>query len=99
MKEYVEKAAVEEMLENAQIISDGENCGYCTEDVNMGNIPTIDAAPVVRCGQCKHSRPLDRSDPYENSFVDGCVWCMMGRGDGVAKDQFCDEGERKEATP
>ena len=61
-------------------------------------IPTIDAVPVVRCGQCKHSRELDRSDPYENSFVDGCVWCMMGRGDGVAKDQFCDEGERKIET-
>ena len=60
--------------------------------------PTIDAEPVVRCGQCKHSRELDRSDPYENSFVDGCVWCMMGRGDGVAKDQFCDEGERKIET-
>lgn len=58
--------------------------------------PTIDAVPVVRCGQCKHSRELDRSDPYENSFVEGCVWCMMGRGDGVAKDQFCDEGEQKE---
>ena len=61
-------------------------------------IPTIDAVPVVRCGQCKHSRELDRSDPYENSFVDGCVWCMMGRGDGVAKDQFCDEGQRKIET-
>lgn len=60
--------------------------------------PTIDAVPVVRCGQCKHSRELDRSDPYENSFVDGCVWCMMGRGDGDAKDQFCDEGERKIET-
>lgn len=60
--------------------------------------PTIDAVPVVRCGQCKHSRELDRSDPYENSFVDGCVWCMMGRGDGVAKDQFCDEGQRKIET-
>ncbi len=57
------------------------------------------AVPVVRCGQCKHSRELDRSDPYENSFVEGCVWCMMGRGDGVAKDQFCDEGSKRRRTP
>ena len=62
----------------------------------IADTPTIDAVPVVRCGQCKHSRELDRSAPYENSFVEGCVWCMMGRGDGVAKDQFCDEGEQKE---
>ena len=65
----------------------------------ISQTPAADVVEVVRCGQCKHSRELDRSDPYENSFVDGCVWCMMGRGDGVAKDQFCDEGERKEATP
>lgn len=96
MKEYIERAAVEEMLENAQIITDGENCGYCTDDVNLNSIPAADVVEVVRCGQCKHSRELDRSDYYENSFVDGCVWCMMGRGDGVAKDQFCDEGERKD---
>ena len=62
----------------------------------ISDIESADVEPVVRCGQCKHSRELDRSDPYENSFVDGCVWCMMGRGDGVHRDQFCDEGESKE---
>lgn len=73
----------------------------CNEHMDHGPIDIDlgpDVVPVVRCGQCKHSRELDRSDPYENSFVDGCVWCMMGRGDGVAKDQFCDEGQRKIET-
>ena len=46
MKEYIERAAVEEMLENAQLISDGEYCGYCTEDVNLGSIPAADVAEV-----------------------------------------------------
>lgn len=46
MKEYIERAAVETMLENAQIITDGENCGYCTEDVNLGSIPAADVAEV-----------------------------------------------------
>ena len=46
MKECIERAAVEEMLENAQLISDGEYCGYCTEDVNLGSIPAADVAPV-----------------------------------------------------
>ena len=44
-----------------------ERCKNVTCDVKA--MPTIDAVPVVRCGQCKHSRELDRSDPYENSFA------------------------------
>ena len=35
MKRYIEQDAVEKMLEDAQLISDGEFCGYCTEDVNF----------------------------------------------------------------
>lgn len=46
MKEYIERADVEEMLENAQIISDGEYCGYCTEDVNLNSIPAADVVEV-----------------------------------------------------
>lgn len=62
---------------------------------DINDTPTVDAVPVVRCGDCKHSRELDRSDRYEDSFVDGCLWCMVGRGDGVLPDQFCDYGERE----
>lgn len=47
MAEYIERAAVEEMLGNAQIIFDGEYCGYCTEDVNLNSIPAADVVPVV----------------------------------------------------
>ena len=46
-KEYIERDAVYEMLENAQMISDGEYCGYCTEDVTISSIPAADVAPVV----------------------------------------------------
>lgn len=64
MKEHIERAAVEEMLENAHLISDGEYCGYCTEDVNLGSIPAADVAlvrhgrwhlaedAVFRCSEC-----------------------------------------------
>ena len=44
MKGYIERAAVEEMLENAQLISDGEYCGYCTEDVNL----VVSPPPTLR---------------------------------------------------
>lgn len=45
--DYIEREAVEKMLENAQIISDGENCGYCTDDISISSIPSADVAPVV----------------------------------------------------
>ena len=47
MSDYISRAAVEEVLEKAQIISDGENCGYCTQDVNITAIPAADVAPVI----------------------------------------------------
>lgn len=74
MKEYVEKAAVEEMLENAHLIDDGENCGYLTDDVRIGNIPTVDVVPVrhgtwtdigslsCRCSECGCKN--NRTTPY-----------------------------------
>lgn len=46
MAEYIERAAVEKMLEDAQLISDGEYCGYCTEDVSLNSIPAADVAEV-----------------------------------------------------
>ena len=50
MSEYIERAAVAKMLEDAQLISDGEYCGYCTEDVSLNSIPAADVAEV-RHGQ------------------------------------------------
>lgn len=49
---------------------------------------------VVRCKDCIHHRQLDRKDRYEDSFIEGCLWCMLGRGDGVMPEQFCDYGEK-----
>lgn len=52
-----------------------------------------DVVEVVRCKDCIHHRQLDRKDRYEDSFIEGCLWCMIGRGDGVMPKQFCDYGE------
>lgn len=46
MSEYIERAAVAKMLEDAQLISDGEYCGYCTEDVSLNSIPAADVVEV-----------------------------------------------------
>ena len=68
MKEYIEKAAVENMLETAQLISDGEYCGYCTEDVSLNSIPAAEVAEV------RHGRWIvhfDHFAPYQKCSVCG----------------------------
>ena len=60
----------------------------------VNSIPAVDAVQVVRCKDCQKSRPLKRKDPFENKFVDGCIWCME-HGDGVFEDGFCSYGERR----
>lgn len=55
--------------------------------------PTVDAVPVVRCQECKHSEKID----YQGRWL---YCCMRYAGPSVVrKDDFCSHGERKEATP
>ena len=50
--------------------------------------PTIDAAPVVRCRECKHR--------FFNECVDSHCCQLWGDGfDGVAENAFCSYGERR----
>ena len=50
-------------------------------------LPTIDAVPVVRCGECKHYNTTGCSV--------GFGWCeSMDRG--ASDEFFCSCGERKE---
>lgn len=47
MAKYIKREAVKEMLENAQICSEGEYSGYYTEDVKIDDIPVENVVPVV----------------------------------------------------
>lgn len=67
-KEYIEKQAVEDMIENAHIISEGEYCGYCTEDIDINSIPVADVAPVVHG---KWIRKV-KNDEYAMSLCSAC---------------------------
>ena len=67
---YIERKDIEEMLENAHIVSDGEYCGYCMDDIDLYSIPTADVvevrrgkwkvvytnkiATVYECSECNH---------------------------------------------
>ena len=52
--------------------------------------PTVDAVPVVRCRECKHSVKID----YQGRWL---YCCMRYAGPSVVrKDSFCSYGEREE---
>ena len=57
------------------------------EEINdfFDNTPTVDAVPVVRCGDCKHR-------DAGKGFCQGRGWPMQL----VPDDVFCDKGERSE---
>jgi len=56
MKEYIEREKVEKMLENVGMISDGEYSGYCTEDVNINNIPSADVRENIQAEWIRKSK-------------------------------------------
>ena len=55
--------------------------------------PTVDAVPVVRCGECKHHTAYRCKN-------DMALWkhmCRLGHGT-IGDEWFCADGERKEQT-
>ena len=80
MKTYIERAAVETMLENAQIITDGENCGYCTEDVNLGSIPAADVVEV------RHGRWIEDERTYPGPGLKNNLCSVCGEIAGSWKE-------------
>ena len=99
MSEYIEREAVEKMLENAQIITDGEYCGYCTEDVNLGRISAADVAPV------RHGRWIFDHMTGDRAYHAYCSECGLKKHfkDEEAEQKkkycsFCGSRMDKEAT-
>lgn len=74
MEKYVKLSDIENILSDAQIITDGQNCGYCTDDISLYEIPTEDVAPVVHAKRIvtrKH-----RWKRYSNGEIDFAAWDM-----------------------
>ena len=54
----------------------------------VGDAPTVDAVPAVRCRECKHRK-------YDDIF--GTLWCNRDScTKRVKQDDFCSYGNRKE---
>ena len=58
----------------------------------ISNVPTVDAATVVRCKDCKHYKPQKKSAHWENS----ANYCNRVVTIKVQPDDFCSYGERKD---
>lgn len=85
MANYVELGKAQEMLENAQIISDGVNCGYCTDDISLDTL----AAEEVEAVLC-HCRDCVKTGA--TSMFPGMLYCREFRT-CVCPDEFCKRGE------
>ena len=92
MADYIKRAAVEEMLENAQIITDGENCGYCTDDVDLNSTPAAEVVEVVRCRECAHWSGIALGMRCKLYSFPPNAWVYSGPED------FCSRGRRKIET-
>ena len=94
MRRLIRESDVQDMLDDAQCISDGEYSYVCTEDIKLSKLPTIDAVSVVRCEKCRHGiKAHGISDGWvlcSKPYVTDTVGNMMHRC-----DWFCADGDRK----
>lgn len=99
MKEYIERAAVHELVKRIpkyEMFNYDRTTallGIDPDDVDFGvdKIPAADVVPVVRCRECRHRYTMNCSMYYE------CVRCG-GQRDWTTDDGFCDRGQRKIET-
>ena len=89
MSRLIRESDVQDMLDDAQCISDGEYSYVCTEDIKLSKLPTIDAVSVVRCGECRWWSKDEPDDEYG--------YCYNGKIIGSTKENWhCADGKRKE---
>lgn len=94
-----------EFKETRKLILSGETHldnlaeGFLESDRVIREMPTVNAEVVVRCKDCKHSRPLNNNE--KERFIDGVLMCThpevseYGITD-VWGTHFCSYGERKD---
>ena len=74
-EDAISREDVIKMIENAQIISDGEFCGYCTEDINIDTLSSVTPKQkTLEWIELKYQKP----EAYEDVLVrdiDGYVTC------------------------
>jgi hypothetical protein len=94
-KEFIEREAVIAFLEN---MAASRYLIQCFE--NKEKFPAADVVEVVRCKDCEHARPIDKTKAPEKYFKDDCVVCecedVIGEEPMIYRpDHFCSYGERR----
>lgn len=100
MKDYIERAAVHELvkrLKKYQMFSYDRTksmIGISPDDVDFGvdKIPAADVVEVVMCRECKRWDP----DPDSYGKDDGPKGKCMKSFEETYDDDFCSYGQRKE---
>ena len=92
-----------ECIERQTMLEDFESCNRSDPEWTPQRVktlivrqPPVDAVPVIRCKDCSYCRELRRNDPYENRYIEGCLWCM-NISEGVMPDDYCSNAKRKES--
>jgi hypothetical protein len=98
-KECIHEIVCDALIKTGLPWADGE---YPAEAFCLGFKGKNDLVEVVRCKDCKFSRPLDKSKSPEKYFKNSCVVCEC---ENVVGDEpmiyinthFCSYGERKDS--
>ena len=95
MDEYIDRKAMLEQIARRESLMDGNKMiSIDALRAFIMNRPVADVEHVIRCKDCKCSRELNREDPKERQFIEGCVWCMNWEY-GVFPDDYCSNAKRR----
>lgn len=67
MSRLIRESDVQDMLDDAQCISDGEFSYVCTEDIKLSKLPTVEAVPLSWWNEMKDFLKSWKDDPWEKS--------------------------------
>lgn len=70
--------------DETKVVSEANWFAFLEAKLRLDSAPTIDAVPVVRCKDCRHS---------QKDELWGMRWC---KGATVKDEHFCADGERKD---
>ena len=71
---------------------------WCVWMSEIDDAPTVDAVPVVRCGECVHKRLLNKEEMrFYGSDVLACTRQRTYNDPLVEVNHFCAYGERRDS--
>ena len=90
-EDAISRQAVIDMLDNAQILSveSGDYCGYCTEDIDIESIPSVNPQPKTGYWIGIDGKPSHLQD----GMTTGSVWCSECGKWLTASDEYSCDGK------